>query len=115
MFVRIQRLAGFHRDNCYNGETLYFQLMLIMGGLQVFSTKNKFPYAFYFPIVKTYMATKTHYFKRAFFAYGFKDGTTEIAQCLQTEMQGSKSRASKRVNSIGQTACTTFGGKTTCD
>ena len=83
--------------------------------MSVFSTKNKFPYAFYFPIVKTYMATKTHYFKRAFFAYGFKDGTTEIAQCLQTEMQGSKSRASKRVNSIGQTACTTFGGKTTCD
>ena len=61
------------------------------------------------------MATKTHYYKRSCFAYGFKDGTPEMAQCLQTEMQSGKSSARDRVNSMNQSVtCTTYGNRTTC-
>jgi hypothetical protein len=61
------------------------------------------------------MATKTHYYKRSCFAYGFKDGTPELAQCLQTEMQSGKSSARDRVNSMNRSVtCTTYGNRTTC-
>jgi hypothetical protein len=61
------------------------------------------------------MATKTHYYKQSCFAYGFKDGTPEMAQCLQTEMQSGKSSARDRVNSMNRSVtCTTYGNRTTC-
>ena len=61
------------------------------------------------------MATKTHYYKQACFAYGFKDGTPEMAQCLQTEMQSGLSSARDRVKSMNRSVtCTTYGNRTTC-
>ena len=61
------------------------------------------------------MATKTTYYKQACFAYGFKDGTPEMAQCLQTEMQSGKSSAQDRIDSMNRSVtCTTYGNRTTC-
>jgi len=57
--------------------------------------------------------TKITYFKEQCLAFGFKDGTTAMSQCIQNQMNRSKSRASQRMNK-GFT-CRTFGNTTICD
>ena len=57
------------------------------------------------------MQTRIDYYKPGCLAYGFKDGTPEMAQCLQSAMQSKQSANSSRRKPI---SCTTYGNRTNC-
>ena len=48
--------------------------------------------------------TQIAYFKQICSAYGFKDGTNNMSQCLRSEMQTAKQRAQETLNSNKSTA-----------
>jgi hypothetical protein len=45
-------------------------------------------------------ATQTAHFLAICRGYGFKDGTTEMSQCLQTETVSTKGRAQQRISDV---------------
>jgi len=68
------------------------------------------------------METKMAYFKPECRAYGFKDGTVEMAKCLQTSIQEGQANASKRASDATanysrnkSVTCFTYGNTTTCN
>jgi hypothetical protein len=68
------------------------------------------------------MQTKINYFKPDCLSYGFKDGTQEMSQCLQSAIQDGESSARQRHKSFNDSlqrsrrrTCTTYGNRTTCN
>ena len=73
------------------------------------------------------LETQLQYFRSNCLGYGYKLGTPQMAQCLQTEMQNSKSRAVSKMNNINTVnainnshiskpiTCNTIGSITTCN
>lgn len=64
---------------------------------------------------------KAAYFKEQCLQFGFTDGTAEMAQCIQNQMNSSQSDARARMaavqsyqNSTRQINCRTYGNRTTC-
>lgn len=66
--------------------------------------------------------TKITHFKRACKAYGIANGTPQMSNCLQNEMQNSKNRARRKMNTnnaIRQNnnksfTCHSYGNTTNC-
>ena len=60
---------------------------------------------------------KRSYFRSQCLDFGFADKTTEMAQCLQTQMNISRSAANQKMqnNRIRTTTCNTFGNTITCN
>tara|TARA_B100000780_G_C21036403_1_gene415663 strand:- start:56 stop:355 length:300 start_codon:yes stop_codon:yes gene_type:complete len=62
--------------------------------------------------------TKIEYFKAECLGFGYKSRTPEMAQCIQTQMNQSKTSAGKRMDSINQShrtiTCKTWGNTTRC-
>ena len=69
------------------------------------------------------LETQVHYYKSECKAYGYTDGTSQMAQCLQTSIQNAKERARARLDAFAYSQrqynqsfrCTTFGYTTTCN
>ena len=71
--------------------------------------------------------TQLAHFSQICLGYGFKSGTPEMSQCIQSEANNSKNRANSRmdayernnaIRSLSQPksmTCTTFGNMTTCN
>ncbi len=64
---------------------------------------------------------KVAHFRKECEAYGYKAGTPEMTQCIQTGMRSSKADAAARMQAIGNATnqnrpvtCTTYGNRTTC-
>ena len=51
--------------------------------------------------------TQIAYFKQICSAYGFKDSTPNMSQCLRSEMQTAKQRAQENINSSRSTSSST--------
>ena len=68
------------------------------------------------------LETQVHYYKSECRAYGYSDGTSQMAQCLQTSIQNTKERARQRLDAFAYSQrqynqrfrCNTFGYTTTC-
>ena len=68
------------------------------------------------------LETQVHYYKSECRAYGYSDGTSQMAQCLQTSIQNAKERARQRLDAFAYSQrqynqrfrCNTFGYTTTC-
>lgn len=63
--------------------------------------------------------TQAEYFRKRCVSYGFRPGTVEMAQCIQTESQGARNRAQRQV-AIAQasgpvtTNCNRIGSNVSC-
>jgi len=58
--------------------------------------------------------TIADYYAQQCASYGFKPGTVEMAQCIQSEAQGGRNRAAVRQAASAPVTCNTFGNTTTC-
>jgi hypothetical protein len=70
--------------------------------------------------------TKISHFKGTCMAYGIADGTQEMANCLQSEIQNSKNRARSKINALNTNnairqnnnrsfTCRNYGNTTICN
>jgi hypothetical protein len=68
------------------------------------------------------LTTQVYYYKTECKAYGYKDGTSQMAQCLQSSIQKAKEGARARLDAFSYSQrqynqrfrCNTFGYTTTC-
>ena len=68
------------------------------------------------------LETQVYHYKSECKAYGYTDGTSQMAQCLQSSIQNAKERARARLDAYAYSQrqynqnfrCNTFGYTTTC-